>query len=467
MHFIISTRRQLTREIVNLVLFVLFFLCLSQGRLLAEKGNRQRPNILIITADNLGYGDLKSYNPASPIHTPNLNRLAEQGARLTSFYTASPTCTVSRACLMTGRIPQRHGLEKQLSGLKGNYGIGLNQKEILIPQILKTAPTPYATGCFGKWNIGFAAGSRPTERGFDEFIGHASGNIDYYHHIYACKHDLFKQTQELHADGKYSPELFADAAIDFIERRSSNKQPWFCYLPFNSPHFPSARNKKPGQPNRWQAPVSAFKHYGFSPQETDPLKRYYAVVTALDFEIGRVLVSLDVAGVSENTFVFFFSDNGAFRLDRKGLDVGSNFPLRSGGVTCFEGGLRVVAMTRWPGKIEAGAVIDEMLWSPDLLIASQILSGAKLPSGVIYDGKDPLAVLMNKAKSPHESLFFMYGKQAALRKGSWKIVRTKSDQSWQLYNLSVDRIENNDLAKSEPQRLEELEKEFKRWQESL
>ena len=190
-------------------------------------------------------------------------------------------------------------------------------------------------------------------------------------------------------------------------------------------------------------------------------------MTALDFEIGRVLVSLDVAGVSDNTFVFFFSDNGAFRLDRKGLDDGSNFPLRSGGVTCFEGGLRVVAMTRWPGKIEAGAVIDEMLWSPDLLIASQILSGAKLPSGVIYDGKDPLAVLMNKAKSPHESLFFMYGKQAALRKGSWKIVRTKSDQSWQLYNLSVDRIENNDLAKSEPQRLEELEKEFKRWQESL
>ena len=155
-----------------------------------EVSNNLTPNILIITADNLGYGDLRIYNRNSTIKTPNLDRLAGQGARLTGFYTASPTCTVSRACLLTGRIPQRHGLTKQLPGLKGNYGVGLSQKEILIPQILKTAPTPYATGCFGKWNIGFAKGSRPTERGFDEFIGHASGNLDYYRHNYPAKHDL-------------------------------------------------------------------------------------------------------------------------------------------------------------------------------------------------------------------------------------------------------------------------------------
>ncbi|SVD99623.1 uncharacterized protein METZ01_LOCUS452477, partial [marine metagenome] len=141
----------------------------------ADVPRNDRPNILIITADNLGYGDLPSYNPKTTIKTPNLDRLAAQGARLTSFYTASPTCTVSRACLLTGRIAQRHGLVNQLPGLKGNYGVGLNQREILIPQILKKAPTPYVTGCFGKWNIGFAKGSRPTERGFDEFIGHASG----------------------------------------------------------------------------------------------------------------------------------------------------------------------------------------------------------------------------------------------------------------------------------------------------
>ncbi|MBL4885427.1 MAG: sulfatase-like hydrolase/transferase [Planctomycetaceae bacterium] len=448
------------------VLLLSSFLVLSPETSFAES-EKARPNILIITADNLGYGDLKSYNPNSPIHTPRLDQLATQGAKLTSFYTASPTCTVSRACLLSGRIPQRHGLKQQLSGLKGNYGIGLNQKEVLIPSILKTASVPYATGCFGKWNIGFAPGSRPTERGFDEFLGHASGNIDYYHHIYAGKHDLFQGDKELHADGKYSTDLFADAAIDFIDRRSKQNSPWFCYLPFNSPHFPSARNKKPGQPNRWQAPDSAFEHYEFGPEETDPLKRYYAVVTALDTAIGRVLDSLDAAGVTDDTFVFFFSDNGAFRLNRKGLDVGINTPLRSGGVTCREGGLRVVAMARWPGKIESGSVISEPLWSPDLLIAAQTLAGAKLPQGITYDGKNPLPVLTQQAKSAHESFFFNYGKHAALRKRDWKIVRENSNQAWQLFNLINDKNEEKNLAKSHSDRASELMAEYKRWQDSF
>lgn len=462
-----STLLQKTGCLTALLLVVFVLVSLGSENTFADQKNLARPNILIITADNLGYGDLKSYNPKSPIHTPSLDQLATQGARLTGFYTASPTCTVSRACLMSGRIPQRHGLKEQLSGLKGNYGVGLNQKEILIPKMIKTASADYATGCFGKWNIGFAPGSRPTERGFDEFIGHASGNIDYYHHIYSGKHDLFHGTNSLDADGTYSTDLFADAAINFIKRRSSKKQPWFCYLPFNSPHFPSKRNKQPGQSDRWQAPDSAFEYYAFSPDETDPLKRYYAVVTALDTAIGRVLASLDAAGVAENTFVFFFADNGAFRLDREGLDVGSNEPLRSGGVTCWEGGLRVVAMARWPGKIQAGTVINEMLWSPDLLIASQILSGATLPAGVVYDGKNPLPVLLNHAKTPHESFYFQYGKHAALRKGDWKIVREKPDRPWQLYNLSNDFVEKNNLANQKPERLKELKNELKRWQKSF
>ena len=138
----------------------------------------RRPNILIITADNLGYGDLPCFNPHSRILAPNLDQLGSEGVRLTDFYTASPTCTVSRACLLTGRVADRHGLKNQLPGIEGNYGRGLRHQEVLIPQVLKTVGC--ATGCFGKWNIGFATGSRPTERGFDEFIGHASGNIDYY-----------------------------------------------------------------------------------------------------------------------------------------------------------------------------------------------------------------------------------------------------------------------------------------------
>ena len=140
----------------------LLFLLMAAVGLFKIPAFAEPQNILIITADNLGYGDIKSYNPDSMILTPRLDRLATESARLTSFYTASSTCTVSRACLLTGRIPQRHGLDYQLPGLEGNYGVGLNQNEVLIPQVLKAAPEPYVTGCFGKWNIGFAAGSRPT-----------------------------------------------------------------------------------------------------------------------------------------------------------------------------------------------------------------------------------------------------------------------------------------------------------------
>tara|TARA_R110002072_G_scaffold302615_3_gene486912 strand:+ start:15723 stop:17069 length:1347 start_codon:yes stop_codon:yes gene_type:complete len=427
----------------------------------------QPPNILIITADNLGYGDLQRYNPKSSIQTPNLDRLAKQGARLTSFYTASPTCTVSRACLLTGRIPQRHGLTEQLGGVTGNYGVGLSHDEKLIPQILKQAPTPYATGCFGKWNIGFAKGSRPTERGFDEFIGHASGNLDYYHHNYREKHDLYHGTEELHREGEYSTDIFADAAIDFMRRKSATERPWFCYLPFNSPHFPTAGNKTRGEPNVWQAPDWAFEACGYAPDEPDAEKRYQAVVYSLDVAIGRVLSALDQTGVADNTFVFFMSDNGAFRLNRKGLDIGSNEPLRHGGVTCWEGGLRVVAMARWPGRIDPDSVIDEALWSPDLLPACAKLAGATAPSDILLDGKDPLPVLRSNAASPHKSLYFEHRSHAALRKGDWKIVREKPNQPWQLYNLATDQSEARNVAGSRPEIVDELAEEFGQWQQSF
>jgi arylsulfatase A len=421
------------------------------------------PNVLLITADNLGYGDLPCFNPESQIKAPNLGRLAEQGARLTAFYTASPTCTVSRACLLTGRIPQRHGLTRQLPGVAGNYGVGLNQKERVLPQYLKSASVPYVTGCFGKWNIGFAKGSRPTERGFDEFIGHASGNMDYYHHNYREKHDLYDGLKELHQEGTYSTDLFADAAIDFMQRHSKQRKPWFCYLPFNAPHFPTKGNKQPGEPNIWQAPDSAFAACGLSPDEQSPEKRYRAVVFALDEAIGRVMDALKATGESNRTFVFFMSDNGAFRLGRDGLDVGSNHPLRKGGVTCWEGGLRVAAIARWPEKIAAGSVVDEPLWSPDILVTATKLAGVPQPADTILDGRDLLPTLCGEVKSPHRSLFFSYGNHAALRMGDWKIVRESSARPWQLFHLKEDPGEQVDRAPTHPEKLAGLIAEAVRW----
>ena len=423
-----------------------------------------KPNILFITLDNVGYGDLKAFNEDSPVITPNIDRLATQGARLTSFYTASPTCTVSRASLLTGRIPQRHQLVSQLSGIAGNYGIGLSQSEEIIPKVLKGS-TNYATGVFGKWNIGFAPGSRPTERGFDEYLGNASGNIDHFTHVYSGKHDLYHNTESISRDGEYSTDLFANAAMEFIQKKTRDSVPWFVYLPFDAPHHPGDRNIAPGEPNIWKAPDYAFEPYGLSPQETDPKKRFNAVVTAVDFAVGRVLDLLDSLGIADNTFVFLYSDNGAFQ---RFLDIQSNAPFRGAGVTLWEGGIRVPAIARWPGKIEANSVISTRLWSPDLFVAAAKLAGATLPQDRFIDGKNPLPVLTGETTaSPHASLFFQYENYDALHWGDYKIIREGSDQSWQLFNLKEDISETNNLASERPDLVKKMSEPYRLKQEEI
>ncbi len=422
-----------------------------------ERERENPPNILLMTVDNLGYGDLGCYG-SHTIKTPNMDQLAAQGVRCTDFYTASPTCTVSRACLLTGRVPQRHGLTRQLGGLEGNYGVGLRQSEALMPSFLK--PLGYTTACFGKWNIGFAPGSRPTERGFDEFFGHASGNIDYYNHEYRGRLDMHRGTEPVKVEG-YSTDLFADAACDFLRRH--RKKRFFVYLPFNAPHFPSAGNKKPGQPNRWQAPDKYFKQYGLSPDEKDPLKRYRVVVTALDAAIGRVMKQLDSLGLKENTLVILYSDNGAFRLGRKGLDMGSNAPLRAGGVTLYEGGIRVACMVRWPGEITAGTVCRQPLLSCDLLPMFVRAGGGTLPKEIVFDGHDPTAALAGEEDSPHEALFFKYRGYQAVRRGQYKLIRAAENKPYRLFDLDDDLAETTDLAARKPKLAASLQARFDQW----
>jgi arylsulfatase A-like enzyme len=419
------------------------------------------PYIVIMTADNLGYGDLGCYGN-TVMRTPHVDHLATQSVRCTDFYTASPTCTVSRACLLTGRYPQRHGLLNQLPGLEGNYGVGLRQSERTIGQFLK--PLGYRTACFGKWNIGFAPGSRPTERGFDEFLGHASGNIDYYSHIYNGRLDMHRGIEPVRVEG-YSVDLFADAACEFIERNAD--EPFFIYLPFNAPHFPNASNKAPGQPNIWQAPDRAFKAYGYDPNTTDRRQRYRAVVTALDEAIGRVLAQLDTSGLAEHTLVVFFSDNGAFMLENKGLEVASNDPLRDGGVTLFEGGIRVPCIVRWPARLTAGSVCREPLLSCDFLPMAVAAAGGNLPGDRTFDGADPTAALAGEAASPHDALYFEFRKHSAMRKGRYKIVRTDPKAAFQLYDLQADLGETTDVTASHPELAEKMQTEFEAWQTTV
>ena len=365
---------------------------------------------------------------------------------MNNFYTACPTCTASRAALLTGRIPQRNKLDYQLPGIAGNYGIGLRQSEILISGVLKNAPVPYSTGAFGKWNIGFAPGSRPTERGFDEFLGIASGNADHFMHVYAGKHDLHHNTEQVSRPGEYSTDLFADAAIDFIIENNTVSKPWFVYLPFDAPHHPGERNIDPDDENIWKAPDYAFKPYKLSPDEKDPKKRFNAVVTAVDMAIGRVIATLDSLGISDNTFIFFYSDNGAFYpyIDS---NIQSNEPFKGAGVTLWEGGIRVAAIAKWPGKIRAGSVVKTRLWSLDLFPAIANIAGAPLPQDRFIDGINFLPVLTGLTDvSPHPTLFFEYSNFAALHWGNWKIIREGPELDWQLYNLKDDISETTNLA---------------------
>ena len=418
-----------------------------------------RTNIVLITADNLGFSDCGCYGNTE-VKTPNIDRLSRQGVRCTNFYSASPTCTVSRASLLTGRYPQRNGLMHQLRttadlSIDENLGVGLRHSELLLPHFLKAQG--YATACFGKWNIGFAEGSRPTERGFDEFFGNASGNMDYYTHVYKGRNDLYRGTEPVKVEG-YSTDLFAEAACDFLRRKAD--EPFFLYLPFNAVHYPGQLNKAPGQPCIWQAPDESFEAYGYSPDTRNTKHRYHACVTALDAGIGRVLDQIDALGLTDNTLVIFFSDNGAFAAQ---INYASNDPFRTQSVMIYEGSIRVCCLVRYPGRIEPGATCDEMLVHMDFFPMILKAAGASGPDDRVIDGIDPTDVLAGRAASTHEALFWQYNRSSAVREGRHKAVKPRGGKAWEIYDLVADPGETEDLAAAQPDLAEQLRRRFERW----
>ena len=424
----------------------------------AQSPESDRANVVLIYIDNVGWGDLASYgNPA--ILTPNMDRLAAQGVRLTDFYIPSSSCSPSRGALLTGRYPDRNGLTHQLSVQENWSGVGLPHSERLLPEIMREHG--YATAAFGKWNIGFADGSRPTDRGFDEFIGCISGNCDYYTHVYNGRLDMHVGTEPARIEG-YSTDIFASAAADFI-RRSANR-PFFLFVPFNAAHCPNRRNKAEGQLVRWQAPSEFFEAYGYSPDTSVPEEGYRAVMTALDAGVGRVLQQLDTSGLSERTLVILASDNGGWVGSRKPeLEVASNAPFRSGRTSVYEGGVRTPCIIRWPGLLPANAVVREPLVNMDLFMLALRAAGIQSPADRIIDGRDPLPTLRDGAKSPHRNIYFRYRDISGLRQGRWKLVRQSPAAPLELYDLQTDFRESRDLAADRPALAQRLWREFSDW----
>jgi arylsulfatase A-like enzyme len=409
--------------------------------------------------DNIGYGDLGCYGNRL-VQTPRIDRLAAEGVRCTDFYIASPSCMPSRGGLLTGRHPLRNGLNEQIWRIDEREQTGLPLREIILPRYLRQAG--YVSACFGKWNLGFAPGSRPTDRGFDEYFGNISGNCDYYTYVYRGRNDLYRNTEPAQAEG-YSTYVFADAACDFIERHQD--RPFFCYVPFNAGHYPNPNNKAPGAPCIWQAPDEAFTRYGSSPDTRDEPSRYRAVVSALDDGVGRVLDQLERLKLTDQTIVIALSDNGAFLLPRKGLECASNAPLRSGGVTVWEGGIRIPCMIRWPGHLKPGTVCHEPLSSLDFVPMALRLAGLDLPEDRVLDGKDPMPTLAGRAPSPHKYLCWRWGKVGgAIRMGRYKLVLEEdTDGRWQLFDLRTDIAESTDISTARPRLAEQLEAEYERW----
>ena len=419
---------------------------------------QQPSNIVLIYIDNVGWGDLACYgNPV--IRTPNIDRLASQGIRLTDFYIPSSSCSPSRGALLTGRYPDRNGLTRQLSTQENWTGIGLPHGEKILPEYLREQG--YATGAFGKWNVGFAEGSRPTDRGFDEYIGCISGNCDYFTYSYNGRHDMYSGTEPVEMEG-YTTEIFADAASDFIHRNAD--RPFFAFVPFNAAHYPNPKNKRPGQPFRWQAPAEFFRTYGYDPETDVPEQGYRAVMTALDAGVGRVLEQLDEEGLADKTLVVVASDNGAWVGPRRPqLEVASNSPFRDGRTSVYEGGVRTPCILRWPGQLPANEVVREPLINMDLFVLALRAAGLDPPHDRAIDGRDPIPVLRDQAPSPHRNLYFRYRATSGMRQGRWKLVRPSPKDALELYDLSVDFSETTNLAGSQPNRVETLWDEFVSW----
>lgn len=395
----------------------------------AGDSGKPRPNIVLIVADDLGYGDLGCFG-CKDIPTPNIDSLARDGMKLTQAY-AYPVCSPTRAALMTGRYAEHVGIN---TVLMGHSAPKFGNATILAKMLHESG---YVTGIFGKWHLGYDGNVTPTRMGFDEFFGHLGGKIDYFKHTDATqkgKHDLWEGEKEVFREG-YSTDLFTERARQFI--RDHAAKPFFLYLPYNAPHF-AIKN------GDYQAPDTYLKRFGVTGDPKGTRGGYAAMVSCLDDGIGRVLEELKAQKLEEKTLVIFISDNGA-------ENAGSNAPLSGGKHSTKEGGIRVPWLARWPGVIPPGSVRKDVVHVIDLAPTLLSVSGAKPPSNSQFDGIDIGSAFIGKEAVPERPLFFH---KDTVRQGKWKL------RGGKLYDLEADPGEKSDLAAKHPDVCEQLAKQL-------
>ncbi len=405
------------------------------------------PNILLIFTDDQGSHDVGCYG--SEIPTPNIDRLAAEGMKFNQWYSASAICTPSRFGLLTGRNPSRsrHQLLSALMFMADEHKqTGIQPGETTIATKLKEAG--YHTALIGKWHLGHGNTSLlPTRHGFDKFIGHTGGCIDFFTMTYGAIPDWYHQERRVPEDG-YATDIISDEAVAHLTERKAADQPFFLYLAYNAPHFGKGYSPKDRAPvNLMQPKADAIKRVSFIP---DKIRREFAAMTvSLDDGVGRVLGALKRLDLERDTLVIFLTDHGG-----DPTYGGSNVPLRGDKATLFEGGLRVPCIIRWPGRIAARSESDSLQTSLDLFPTLCKLAGIEADDARL-DGRDLGPVLFDKAQWRDRTLFWELGAHAelerkpwsAVRSGRWKYVQTPSSGEF-LFDLEVDPNEENDLSQA-------------------
>jgi arylsulfatase A-like enzyme len=423
-------------------------------------GASNKPNILILLADDLGYADV-GFQECKDIPTPNVDALARSGIRFSNGYVNHPFCSPTRAALMTGRYPQRFGHENNPAYLPNDEKVGLPTSEVSLPQLLRGAG--YVTGGVGKWHLGAAAPFIPNRRGFDEWFGFIGGGHIYLpgargsgeYNVPLMRNDEPNELRE------YLTPVLGREASAFIRRHrnaqadSLRHKPWFLYLAFNAPHTPL------------QAPpelLDKFAHVADKNRRT-----YAAMVHAMDAAIGDVLTTLRETGQEENTLVFFLSDNGGPLVQTIGPFT-DNAPLRGHKGQVYEGGIRVPFVVCYPERLKGGRTYDEPVAAFDIFSTALAVAGATPPNDRKIDGVNVMPYLIGERKdAPHDFLFWRAGGPngvRAARTGNYKLVRLASGKE-ELYNLKDDIAESNDVAAAQPELLTKMRAALDDWDKQL
>jgi arylsulfatase A-like enzyme len=421
---------------------------IAGSRSAARAGDRPETrarNVVVIVADDLGYGDIGCYG-SKDIRTPHLDRLAEQGVRLTDAYANAPVCSPTRAALITGRYPQRSRFEWVID--YGQKDFGLPATKASLPQQLRGAG--YRTALFGKWHLGYKEEWGPNAHGFDEFFGFLAADLDYYSHREATgEPGLYENTKQVEQKG-YLTDLITERSVGFIGKHA--KRPFFLEVAYNAPHWPF---QTPGTPDD----VRDRRTYG---PETGTRADYVKMVEHLDAGVGEILKALDANGLTRDTLVIFFSDNGGERLSDNG-------PLFHSKYTLWEGGIRVPAVVRWPAAVPANRVSSQPVITTDLTASILAAAGVRPPAEAPPDGEDVVPILAGTAL-PRERTFFWRlpadkSGQKAVRRGKWKYVVDHRLEL--LFDLEKDVGERANLAYRHPQVVAELRGVLAEWEKGL